>query len=333
MVRRRSAACTAALATPPAELVPCTALVELCCDEDSALSALAPEYGLESLRITQADAFETEAGVEKACSFLRARPGADAWASLPCTPWCTWHFINEKRLGPAFCARLAWRRRQSLKLVHNAGRCFEEARATGGGCHFEWPRHCRGWQRRGVRALVHRFELKPADFEGCAVGVEASPGVPAKKPWTVATTRPRLAAALRRLRCSGDNEHCTLSGAYATRSGHYTDKLCHVVLEELAERPRRPASGAWATASGSYTGKLCTVVLDSTAGPDSQGGHAGQGHRDRAQVDVRDHPAAVAPHLRLRHPVCHNERGWGLCRDQPHARNVQDEKVVQLDTA
>ena len=216
--------------------VPCEALVELCCDPDSELGKLAASYGLESLRITQNDRFETPAGVQKARSFLETRRGGDAWAAVPCTAWCTWHYINEKRLGPAFCSRLAWRRRQSLKLVANAGLCFEAAQEGGGGCHFEWPRHCRGWQRRGVRRLVKRFGLELAHFEGCAVEVEAAPGVLAKKPWTVGTTRPSLAAALRELRCTGGHEHGQLTGAAATRSGHYTSRLCHVVLGALSER-------------------------------------------------------------------------------------------------
>ena len=42
--------------------VPCTALVELCCDEDSELGVLAPEYGIDNLRITQNVGFEKASG-------------------------------------------------------------------------------------------------------------------------------------------------------------------------------------------------------------------------------------------------------------------------------
>ena len=72
----------------------------------------------------------------EARSFLRDRRGADAWAALPCAPWCTWQFVDEKRLGPQFCSRLAWRRRQSIKMVNGVDACFHDARAGGGGGHF-----------------------------------------------------------------------------------------------------------------------------------------------------------------------------------------------------
>ena len=166
--------------------LPCKALVELCCDLDSEL-------------------------------VISAREAADSWSALPCTAWCTWQFINEKKLGPAFCSRLAFRRRQSIKMVGGVDECFKKSRAGGGGCHFEWPRRCRGWQRPRVRKLVLDHAMGLAHFDGCSVGVEASPGVLTLKPWTVATTRPALKAALERRRCTRDHVHGQLSGVAATR--------------------------------------------------------------------------------------------------------------------
>ena len=125
-------------------LVPCGALVELCCDVDSELGSRAASFGVKSLRITQSDRFDLPRGVDKACRFLRGQTGADAWAALPCIAWCIWQFINQKKLGVAFCARLGWRRRQSIRMIGGVDKCFAAASAGGGGCYSEWPRICLG---------------------------------------------------------------------------------------------------------------------------------------------------------------------------------------------
>ncbi len=156
----------------------CRGLVELCCAPDSALSAEAQGRGLETLRVTERDRFDLARGVERARCFVRARQDVDAWASLPCTAWCTWQHVNEARLGPAYSARLAWRRRQSLKMVRHAHLCLRDAILSGGGGHFEWPRRARGWQRKTVQKMIVDLKLLNADFEGCAFGVLASSGAP-----------------------------------------------------------------------------------------------------------------------------------------------------------
>ena len=131
-------------------------------------------------------------------------------------------------------------------MVGRAELCFADALSAGGGAHFEWPRRCRGWQRRRVRAMVASLKLLLADFDGCAVGVMSGPGLPALKPWRVATSRPRVAAALSTLRCPGDHDHGHLSGAWATKSGHYTPHFCQIVLEAVAE-DLADSAGLWPT--------------------------------------------------------------------------------------
>ena len=156
------------------------ALIELCCSLTSELAALGQAHGMLVQRVAEAERFDLPRGLSLSLAFIGANPVADAWAALPCTAWCTWQFINAAKLGPAFVSRLAWRRRHSIRMVGHAEQCLERAIAGGGGGHFEWPRFCRGWQRPRVRRLVARLKLLVADFEGCAVGVEAAPGLLAK---------------------------------------------------------------------------------------------------------------------------------------------------------
>ena len=146
-----AAACSAALGAASGdagiaavEERSCRNLVELCCDAGSELSRLAPEYGIEALRITETDRFDLARGVETARGFIGSRRDVDAWAALPCTSWCTWTYLNEARLGPSYVARLAWRRRRSLKMVGHAETCILDAVASGGGSHSEWLRRNRG---------------------------------------------------------------------------------------------------------------------------------------------------------------------------------------------
>ncbi len=210
------------------------AILELCCDHDSGLGTAAPDFGFVSGRITVDERFDLPRGVTAAQRFVEAHPGLDVWASLVCTPWCSWNRINAARLGKAFRARLAYRRRRSLRMVHSTEAVMTSALRTGGRGHFEWPRGCDGWRSRAVCRMIQRLGMAFADFDGCCFEVLASPGVLALKPWRVASTSRALVTALSAQRCAGDHEHGQLSGAYALQSGHYTVSLCRFVLGVLS---------------------------------------------------------------------------------------------------
>ncbi len=211
------------------------ALIEICCDPDSELTTMGQRCGMSTCRITRSERFDQPRGLLRARDFIGRNPGTDVFASLPCTVWCTWSFVNEATRGPAFVKRLAWRRRQSIRMVGHAESCFIDALSSGGGAHFEWPRRCLGWQRRRVRAMLSRLKLLVADFDGCRFGVEARLGLLALKPWRLATSRPELASILRTYRCTKDHEHGILSGSAATKSGHYSRLLCATSLGGIAD--------------------------------------------------------------------------------------------------
>ena len=210
--------------------------LELCCDAESTFGRLCEERGRPCLRVTETVGLHTSRGLGRALGFLAEHPASDVWAATPCTPWTSWCHLNAAKLGEKFRSRLAYRRRASLRLVNAAAKCMATAQASGGHCHFEWPRYASGWKRRPVQRMLKQLGMETADFDGCAFGVSASPTVLALKPWRVATTHPGLAAALRRFRCPGDHEHGTLSGAWAYHSGFCPESLCNLVLDELDSR-------------------------------------------------------------------------------------------------
>mmetsp|Transcript_179202 Transcript_179202/g.568670 ORF Transcript_179202/g.568670 Transcript_179202/m.568670 type:complete len:1089 (-) Transcript_179202:910-4176(-) len=239
----------------------CSRLIELCCDSDSRLSALAPDHGIRSLRITREDRFDLPRGLQRVLALIASGDAADVWASLPCTVWSTWNYVNAAIHGPKFRARLAWRRRLSIRMVGHVEACFLAALARGGACHFEWPRHCSGWQRPRVRRLLRVVGLELAAFDGCQFGVMASPELLALKPWCVATSRPAVWQALQGRLCTRDHEHGRLRGQAAVHSGHYTDALCHCVLKALA------ADGAAAEGGPSAARRVSPLLEPTTPSP------------------------------------------------------------------
>ena len=199
----------------------CQGIVEVCCAVDSCLGILAEAVGLPCKRITELDRFDTQSGVQLALRSVEELPGCDVWVSLPCTPWTTWSFVNQSRLGAAFCARLAYSRRRSLRMVRSASRVVAAAQRRGGQGHFEWPRSCVGWLRRPVRAMCQ---------EHGQFGVVGHGQLPALKPWRVCTSRFNVWLALDGVRCRGDHKHGHLEGRFTGKSAFYPPALCFAVL-------------------------------------------------------------------------------------------------------
>ncbi len=209
--------------------------LEICCDADSGLGALGSEYGFTTKRITKMERFDTTEGVGIAMDFVDKCKRCDVWGSLMCTAWCSWNHLNASRLGPAFAAELAWRRRESLRMVRSFERVALRAISRGGRAHFEWPAFCAGWAQVVVKRMVSRLKLAKARFDGCAFGVHASDSLLALKPWCVATSCPALASALSAHRCSRLHRHGQLHGIQALHSGHYPDAMCRCILASLRD--------------------------------------------------------------------------------------------------
>lgn len=216
-------------------------LIELCCAPDSLMSALACEYQINAIRVTANDSFDTAAGAQRVVDQANALEGSiDMWAALPCTPWCTWSYIDESILGPAFCARLAYLRRVSLRMVRHTAACFRVVVAKLGKVHFEWPRYCRGWQRRTVRQLVAEFGLFFTDYDRCQFGVMATRDPFARKPQRVGTAWRYMHAAFHGRFCAGGHQHGTLRGKACAQAAYYTHSLCRCALGAIAARRGHP---------------------------------------------------------------------------------------------
>ncbi len=73
-------------------------------------------------------------------------------------------------------------------MLGNAESCIRAAVAGGGAGHFECPRGCSGWRQARTKSMLRNLKLLLADFDGCQLGTLDGTGLPALKPWRLATT-------------------------------------------------------------------------------------------------------------------------------------------------
>ena len=99
-----------------------TAFVEGCCGPKSVLSARAQEEGLVSIRMTSETHFlSSKEGDRKAQEdiedLISQGHKVHLWGSVPCRPWCRWHSINWRRIGPKYRAKILQDRVKSIEIV------------------------------------------------------------------------------------------------------------------------------------------------------------------------------------------------------------------------
>ena len=126
----------------------------------------------------------------------------------------------------------------------------------------EWPRRCKYWKRPEVQNAVEEFGLENAKFDGCAVDLLNSKGLPYKKSWTVATNDCELFQDLDFLRCphgTRKGDHVVLEGDEVKRTELYTEKFLKTIHNawKKARRYHRPLFSRveGSTDSGGQTAK------------------------------------------------------------------------------
>ena len=102
---------------------------------------------------------------------------------------------------------------------------------------LEWPKGCRYWKLPMVQRLLIRYGMKLYDFDGCAVGLKSSSGLPIRKPWTVATNHEALGNRLAQFRCKCTVKHQPGRGEDFKRTEEYTFKMTDAIHRILRARP------------------------------------------------------------------------------------------------
>ena len=139
-------------------------------------------------------------------------PGVSLHGSLPCTPLCTWPFINPHLLGQKFKHKLHKERMESRKLLAAYMNLVAKVLNNGGHVSFEWPKYCAGWLLPELQNFMRSWNIYTVSFDGCAVGVKSSKGRPIKKPLRIITSSPKRFQKCKHRR----GEHYTATGKETT---------------------------------------------------------------------------------------------------------------------
>ena len=188
-------------------------LFEFACAKDSNLGKVGQEYGIKVIRLCKEDIdLEDPQSIDQLASQVDALKGCSIHCSIECRPWSQWQHLNQAK-HPRLKARILEDQAASEALVRQFIRIANICLRNGGDCSFEWPRYCSGWSLPVLQSWVLEKQLHSATFNGCAVGVTAEGGQPAKKPWRFLTSSFRLAQNLGSLRCT-HSKHAPLQGKY-----------------------------------------------------------------------------------------------------------------------
>ena len=207
-------------------------LFEFACAKDSNLGKVGQEYGIKVIRLCKEDIdLEDPQSIDQLASQVDALKGCSIHCSIECRPWSQWQHLNQAK-HPRLKARILADRAASEALVRQYIRIANIVLRNGGDCSFQWPRYCSGWSLAVLQSWIVEKQLHSAAFNGCAVGVTAEGGLPAKKPWRFVTSSSRLAQNLGSLRCT-HAKHAPLQGKYTRLSAFYPEPLCRIMIESL----------------------------------------------------------------------------------------------------
>ena len=210
-------------------------LVEWCCAEDSVLSAEFEKLGGETWRLglpdwDLSDPKVVKFVIETLQDCVRHGQQIFLWLTLPCTCWCTWHFVTEAVHGPM--QDLERQREESSKMLNLVIVALEKLLGPLVHAAFEWPRMSLGWKTlQQITRLCGLLSLR-CDFDGCCFKIKDKKGRLLKNPWRVQTDLTALQKPLSQ-RCSQDHFHGECRGEAALASAFYSENFARTVAPFL----------------------------------------------------------------------------------------------------
>ena len=217
-------------------------LVEVCCSHDSKLgdTSRRPAFGCHVIRITQDDdilSHATRKRVVDEVKHVRSIGNKGSipvllWASIPCTGGTAWSHIN---MNHDTAKEKVKRHRSIYKRIWSAFvdlvNSMEFAKPL---IAIEWPRSCTYWDDKAVDKFVIRNNMTSVKFDGCAVGVKTTDGIPMKKPWTVKTNMHCLQNYLDGRVCSCAVQHAEGRGRNLKNTESYTYIMTDLIHKAFA---------------------------------------------------------------------------------------------------
>ena len=154
------------------------------------------------------------------------------WASIPCTGGTAWSHIN---MNHDTAKEKVKRHRSIYKRIWSAFvdlvNSMEFAKPL---IAIEWPRSCTYWDDKAVDKFVIRNNMTSVKFDGCAVGVKTTDGIPMKTPWTVKTNMHCLHNYLDGRVCSCTVQHAGGRGRNLKNTESYTYIMTDLIHKAFA---------------------------------------------------------------------------------------------------
>jgi hypothetical protein len=229
-------ACAPARARPSGKLPGWGKLIEICCDAESNLGQAAQDFdNVTVIRITKEDDWNDPKTVRRVRKMIFAEPGISVHASLECTAWTSWQFMNLERFGPEYEEKLRLKRERSRAMLASYIMIAEMALRLGGEVSFEWPKSCSGWLLPELIQFITRNNLFSAFVDGCSMDMCTAKGEPILKRWRFLTSSPRMWKTLIQYRCSHRKgfKHAEICSTEAAKSAYYPMVLCRSMLASL----------------------------------------------------------------------------------------------------
>ena len=213
--------------------------VEFACSDNSELSKIAVECGAKALRLSRKFAdLRSSKGLKKVIAELQNYPKhlhVDLFSSMPCTPWCQWHFLNAAKIE-GFAERLEFKRRDSFAMLANLVKlvAFIKGYFRSYTVSKEWPKSATGWKTTKVINAAAKLGLLHAEvIHGCAFDVKNAKGEFLLKPWLIRSTHQPLCESLKPYKCDKSHKHARTEGSATEPTGFYNRTLATTLLEGL----------------------------------------------------------------------------------------------------
>ena len=213
-------------------------IVEVCCHPTSKLSDTSRKSSNDCtvLQFTEEYDLNDESNQSDMAERVNCHEGDTAlfWISLPCTGGTTWTFVNMKH--PSARLKVMKRVKEFKKLWKSLEKFLTLIKVP---FHIalEWNRGCRYWKLPMVQRVLNDYGMKLYDFDGCAVGLKSSSGIPIRKPWTVATNHEKLGNRLSQFRCKCTVKHYPGRGEDLKRTEEYTFRMTDAIHQVLRKHP------------------------------------------------------------------------------------------------
>ena len=205
-------------------------VLELCCEEDSLLTATVLKMGGKAERAGLFNGCDLlkESGREKVKEIIRTRKPRWIWVSYPCGPTSPIQHLNE--ITDDGWRKSMKRRQRHRRLLKAGNDILEDYANAGGNVAWEWPRYNEGWKLSEVRTFWNKFDYMDHDFDGCMFNLKSVNGYH-KKPWRLRCNRKGVFHAMERC-CDGSHRHDpSMGGTVARKTGLYTPQMCSLAAK------------------------------------------------------------------------------------------------------